>query len=158
MTLREAPLLTHQDLQSAQRVLVARVRGDGLQQTFAENVARQARASGIQVAPVYFTKSDDIWVQDFVEPSYLSVPGPGGVPHTMRIMLRSAQQDRTSGREPYERLRGRDIGVVMPGGMARGEEWTLNSTGNLETIPPYRHNGRDLGRPRRARAAGPAAR
>ncbi|MEV2202348.1 protein-arginine deiminase domain-containing protein [Streptomyces fradiae] len=148
VTLRVAPLLTHHHLQAAQQVLVTRVPGTDpyarAQQAFVRGLAAEAKAAGIGHPLFTFERYDDIWAQDFVEPGYVSMTGPDGRRQVIRVMLRSAQPDRESGRELFERLRGKGIGVVQVSGVRESEEWTLNSMGNLETVPPYTHAGRSF--------------
>ncbi|KAF0647750.1 protein-arginine deiminase domain-containing protein [Streptomyces fradiae] len=148
VTLRVAPLLTHHHLQAAQQVLVTRVPGTDpyarAQQAFVRGLAAEAKAAGIGHPLFTFERYDDIWAQDFVEPGYVSMTGPDGRRQAIRVMLRSAQPDRESGRELFERLRGKGIGVVQVSGVRESEEWTLNSMGNLETVPPYTHAGRSF--------------
>jgi protein-arginine deiminase len=81
----------------------------------------------------------DTWVQDWFEPMYASVPTPQGT-HGTRLLLRS-DQGRPASKRTYL-VRGRNVGVVWQG-KRRGFE-TLNSFGNLETIPP--HEGYPAGR------------
>jgi len=142
-----APLLTHHHRQQAERVLVTRTKGSDVyakeQHRFVNALALQVKAAGIAAPLFTFKKYDDIWTQDFFEPAYVSMPGANGNPQVMRIMLRSAQLNRTSGRELWERLRGPGIGAVQVGDVRKSEEWTLSSMGNLETIPPYRLGAAD---------------
>lgn len=144
--LRTAPVLTHHHLQRAEEVLVTKVKGAGAygraQRAFVKHLAEEVKAAGIRKPLTTFTEYGDPWAQDFVEPAYASMPGPDGKQHTMRVMIRSAQPDRPAGRELYEKLRGPDVGVVQVGKPAADEEWTLNSMGNLETIPPYALGGK----------------
>ncbi|TVL93014.1 protein-arginine deiminase domain-containing protein [Streptomyces sp. SAJ15] len=146
VTLHVAPLLTQHHLQRAQRMLVTEIQGKGpfsrAQQKFVKDLDTQAKKAGVKQSTVKFTKYGDIWAQDFVEPAYAGMTGEDGRPRTIRIMLRSAQPDREAGRELFEKLRGPDMGVVQVTGVKDSEEWTLNSMGNLETIPPYTHGGR----------------
>lgn len=146
VVLRTAPVLTHHHLQRAEEVLVTKVKGAGSygrdQRAFVKELAAQVKDAGIGKPLTTFTKYGDPWAQDFVEPAYASVPGPGGKQHTLRVMIRSAQPDRPAGRELFEKLRGPDVGVVQVGKPTANEEWTLNSMGNLETIPPYTLNGK----------------
>ncbi|MFJ8692290.1 protein-arginine deiminase domain-containing protein [Streptomyces roseolilacinus] len=148
VTLRAAPLLTHHHLQSARQMLVTKVAGTDdfarRQQAFVRGLEAEARAAGVTGPLFTFDRYEDIWAQDFVEPGYVSMTGPGGHRQVIRVMLRSAQPDRESGRELFERLRGKGIGVVQVSGVRESEEWTLNSMGNLETIPPYTHAGRSF--------------
>ncbi len=147
VVLRTAPVLTQHHLQKAQEVLVTKVPGrdaySKAQQKFVKALAKQVKDAGISKPLTTFTKYGDIWAQDFVEPGYASMPGPDGKPRTMRVLIRSAQLDRPAGRELFEKLRGPDVGVVQVAKAGANEEWTLNSMGNLETIPPYKLGNKD---------------
>jgi protein-arginine deiminase len=145
VTLRAAPMLTHHNLQNTQRVLVTEVKGTDAwarrQQSFVKSLEQRAKDAGITAPVVKFKAYGDIWAQDFVEPAYVSMTRPDGKQQAIRVMLRSAQ-DRPAGRELYAKLRGPGTGVVQAQGRDMREWETLNSYGNLETIPPYAHNGR----------------
>ncbi|MGW2381559.1 protein-arginine deiminase domain-containing protein [Streptomyces sp. NPDC001658] len=147
VTLRAAPLLTHHARQDTQQLMVTKARGDDAwakrQREFVGALEKEGRLAGITKPLVTFEKYGDIWAQDFVEPAYLTMTGPDGRQRTMRVMLRSAQ-DREAGRELYEKLRGPDIGVVQAKGRDMQGWETLNSYGNLETIPPYAQGGRSF--------------
>ncbi|MER7043702.1 protein-arginine deiminase domain-containing protein [Streptomyces jumonjinensis] len=147
--LKTAPVLTHHHRQKAQEVLVTKMKPfdelDGYaeeQNKFVKNLEREVKAAGITKPVKKFTGYQDPWAQDFVEPGYVSMTGPGGKTHAMRVMIRSAQ-DRPAGRELFEKLRGKNVGVVQVGKGKQDESATLNSMGNLETIPPYSHKGEE---------------
>ncbi|MFH8346582.1 protein-arginine deiminase domain-containing protein [Streptomyces sp. NPDC018045] len=148
VALRVAPLLTHHHLQRAQRLLVTRLSGGGAyaaaQREFVRQLDAEAARAGITEPPVMFTKYPDVWAQDFVEPAYASMPGPGGRPRSLRIMLRSAQDLREAGRQLFEKMRGPGVGVVQLWGAEPSADPSLDSMGNLETIPPYTHQGRSF--------------
>ncbi|MFF8382286.1 protein-arginine deiminase domain-containing protein [Streptomyces kanasensis] len=148
VTLRVAPLLTHHHLQAAQQLMVTKVPGKDdyarRQQAFVAGLAQEVKSAGITPPLLTFDKYQDVWAQDFVEPGYVSMPAVDGRRQVIRVMLRSAQPDRESGRELFEKLRGRGVGVVQVSGVRESEEWTLNSMGNLETVPPYTHGGRSF--------------
>ncbi|MEU0397919.1 protein-arginine deiminase domain-containing protein [Streptomyces sp. NPDC006208] len=148
VTLRVAPLLTHHHLQKAQQLLVTKVKGRDQfarqQQAFVKGLAAEVASAGIGKPLLTFDKYGDIWAQDFVEPGYVSMTGPDGRRQAIRVMLRSAQADREAGRELFEKLRGNGVGVVQVSGVRDSEEWTLNSMGNLETVPPYSYGGRSF--------------
>ncbi|CAM5688581.1 MULTISPECIES: protein-arginine deiminase domain-containing protein [Streptomyces] len=148
VTLRVAPLLTHHHLQKTQQMMVTKLNRDadwsGLQGKFVTDLKKEAEKAGITRPLVTFDKYQDPWAQDFVEPAYVSMTGTSGRRHVMRVMLRSAQPDREAGRELFEKVRGRDIGVVQAFDASAPADWSLNSMGNLETIPPYAHNGRSF--------------
>lgn len=113
-----------------------------LQQKFVEELGKEVRRAGIDRPLITFDTYGDPWAQDFVEPAYVSMTGTDGRRQVMRVMLRSAQPDREAGRELFEKVRGRNVGVVQAFDRSAPEDWTLNSMGNLETIPPYAHGGR----------------
>jgi protein-arginine deiminase len=148
VTLRVAPLLTQHHLQDTRQVMVSKVQGEGpdsrLQRTFVTALQKEVEKAGITTPLITFTKYADRWAQDFVEPAYVSMTGPGGQRQVMRVMLRSAQPDRDAGRELFERMRGRDVGVVQVTDRAEPDDGSLNSMGNLETIPPHTHGGRSF--------------
>ena len=92
----------------------------------------------------------DIWAQDVFEPGFASVPAVGGT-HTMRILVRSANANRTgrrhgrplrdAGRPVFTQLQSQGIGAVQqysPAWQRRspGQD-TYSSTGNFGAIPPY---------------------
>jgi protein-arginine deiminase len=71
------------------------------------------------------------------------MPAAGGRAQTMRVMFRSHQDAKESGRLLYEILRGPDVGVTqrLPSDEDSHGDGTLDSTGNMETIPPYTYHG-----------------
>ncbi|KAL1882883.1 hypothetical protein Daus18300_000521 [Diaporthe australafricana] len=138
--LRVAPILTHNHLQSVDRVLTTAGNGNvtkpDLQQKFALDLSRIVASKGIE-DPVYEFEQGDVWAQDFFEAGYTSMPGPNGT-IAMRIIVRSSEDNRDSGRQVFEDLREAGVGAVQHlGGVFDG----ISSMGNLETIPPYEHNG-----------------
>ena len=92
----------------------------------------------------------DIWAQDVFEPGYASVPAVGGT-HTMRILIRSANANRTgrrqgrplrdAGRPVFTQLQSQGIGAVQQYSPAwqrnSPAQDTYSSTGNFAAIPPY---------------------
>ena len=153
--LRAAPVLTQHHLQRAEQALVVDGnRNDPNQRRFAREFAKEVRRAGITKPTYKFKDGSDIWAQDFIEPGYVSMPGPGGKPRVLRMMIRSAQMDRDAGKQVFE-LRGPGVGVAQ---INKGKYDQINSTGNLETIPPYTHRqvlpgGPDHHRPARLPAA-----
>jgi protein-arginine deiminase len=86
----------------------------------------------------------DTWAQDVFEAGWVSMPSPDGRSRTMRVVVRSANLDsggglRAGARASFTRLRGPDVGVVQQFTRTRGRavDDSLNSTGNLEALPPY---------------------
>jgi protein-arginine deiminase len=137
--LRVAPVLTHTHLDPVQQVLAAKGNETGSPWIlrFTNELQKATRNSGLGEQLYLFSASDDIWVQDFMEPGFASMPGPSG-PISLRIMIRSPQDERVAGRQLFEYYRDTGIGAVQQLGGARDE---INSGGNIETIPPYEFDG-----------------
>ncbi|CAF3491068.1 hypothetical protein FGSG_02893 [Fusarium graminearum PH-1] len=141
VAVRVAPVLTHHHGQHAQRIFTTGVNEAGVnkvQETFIADILRNVAGAGIK-EPVFQFHNQDIWTQDFFEPGYASIPGPNG-PVSIRIMIRSAQSSRRSGRDAFHDLRNDQVGAVQH----PGDGDSIDSTGNLETIPPYSHNGKSF--------------
>ena len=150
VTLRAAPVLTHHHLQPAQQIMASRLTRE---QAEALGDPMYAPASATFIAdlkkvagmPVFeFTDDGDLFPQDRFEAMYTSMPAAGGRPQAMRVLFLSHQQ-KMSILELYGKLRGPDVGVVRldPDDYEAGLGDTLDSMGNLETIPPYSYDGKD---------------
>ncbi|RGP76879.1 arginine deiminase type-3 protein [Fusarium longipes] len=141
VAVRVAPVLTHHHGQHAQRILTTGVNEAGwnkIQEKYVADLLRNVADAGIK-EPVFQFHNQDIWTQDFLEPGYASIPGPEG-PVSIRIMIRSVQSSRRSGRDAFHDLRNDQVGAVQH----PGDGDSIDSTGNLETIPPYSHNGKSF--------------
>lgn len=138
VALRVAPVLTHHHLQPAERVFTGTPNGNVTEtmERFIGELKDNVAAAGIS-EPVYEFDTLDIWAQDFFEAGYTSIPGPDG-PIVLRVMIRSAQTFRRSGREIFHELRNDEVGAVQHSG--NGD--TIDAMGNVETIPPYKHKGK----------------
>lgn len=136
VALRVAPVLTHHHLQEAQRVFTTYGQGVSTQEAFIADLKNNTADAGISLPVFEFEWDFDIWTQDFFEPGYASIPGPDG-PIVLRIMIRSSQS-RRAGRQVFQYLRSENVGAVQFFPLRGG---TIDSTGNLETIPPYTHDG-----------------
>ncbi|KAJ6445088.1 Calcium permeable stress-gated cation channel 1 [Purpureocillium lavendulum] len=144
-TARLAPVLTHHHGQRVEQVFTTSGKTGSHQKKFVRDVKDAAAAAGVE-QPVFELDTDDIWTQDFFEPGYASMPGPDG-PIVIRVMIRSAQ-DRPAGRLMYSHIRRNGVGAVKHYAYLNDTQlvddappYTIDSTGNLETIPPYTHNG-----------------
>ena len=97
------------------------------------------------------TYYDDRWTQDFFEVGYMSMPTTGGQQHIIDVYLRSANiytptdvnnQLRPAGKVVFAKFRGPGAAGVQQYDIASDPDMdSLNSLGNLETIPPYSLNG-----------------
>jgi len=116
---------------------------------FRNDLATASSATGASVHNIY---ESDQWTQDFFETAYMAMPAAGGQQHVIDVNVRSANytgQLRTAGRVVYTDLRGKDVAGITHYDPSHSNEMdTLNSFGNLETIPPYSYNGQSwpLGR------------
>lgn len=141
VALRVAPVLTQHHGQAAKQLLTSQVDGpdgrDSGHERFVQELGDMSSSLGLESPMHAFEGCGELWTQDFFEPGYMSIPGPNG-PVSLHIMLRSAQDYREAGRKVFQDLRSNTVGAVQH--LAGGD--TVDSTGNLETIPPYSHRGK----------------
>ncbi|OAA76584.1 Protein-arginine deiminase [Akanthomyces lecanii RCEF 1005] len=143
VAMRVAPVLTHHHAQLAEQVFatdgwVPEEVGNRTNQ-FAEDLERLSAQAGLK-QPFYAVNVTDNWTQDFFEPGYTTMPGPDG-PVVLRVMIASAQKDSERNRSHrwlFRELRSDTVGAVLH----RTFGGTTDSTGNLETVPPYTFNGK----------------
>ncbi|MFJ5985752.1 protein-arginine deiminase family protein [Lentzea sp. NPDC092896] len=162
--LRVAPLILQNDLKAPSKVVTSKPISPEYSagyDEFAAGLRAAMKAADLPEDALAAIPSDDRWFQDVFEPTTASMPGPGGKPQVMRVLLRSANYRpamelegrpyppalRPGGRVVFSALRGPDVGVVQQYTDKRGPavDDSLNSTGNYESLPPYR--GHELGRP-----------
>lgn len=136
--LRVAPVVVHHHLERVEQVMAVKgnIASQPSQKDFLRDLANAIEDIGIS-KPSYLFEGDDQWAQDIVEPGYTSMPGPNG-PISIRIMVRSGQDDREAGQQLFTHLRDTGIGAVQQLG---GSFHEINSMGNLECIPPFTHDG-----------------
>ncbi|ODA84127.1 hypothetical protein RJ55_02645 [Drechmeria coniospora] len=146
VALRVAPLLTHHHVQKAEKVFTSKLTGIGREFDEAratidkvERIAREARV------PVHRINTNDVWTQDYFEPTYMSMPGPKGSVVVMHVMVSTSNAGRQLGshRLVFQELRDTGIGAVQ---YSPVNAWlNLDDFGNLETIPPHVHpvNGKE---------------
>jgi protein-arginine deiminase len=160
--LRVAPVVTFHHLLDAETTYTTSIAGDPDSAAFNTAMQTLTRQVGVPNPLDSLTvKSDDQWTQDFFETGYMSMPaiGGGGVQHVIRVAYRSANlfyQDpnprnplRSAGQVVFTQFRGKDSAGIQQFDTASDPMMdSLNSFGNLETIPPYSLGGVDypLGR------------
>jgi protein-arginine deiminase len=144
--MRVAPVLTYHHLLPAEEVWVSD------NETLANETTRRSLGAACEDAkvPLQTLSVDDQWTQDFFEPAFMSMPGPGGTQHVMRVNYRSpnvfqpkSSDDplRPAGQIVFE-LRGRDVAGVQQYDLGHDETMdSLSSFGNFETVPPYEKDG-----------------
>jgi protein-arginine deiminase len=144
--LRIAPVLTPTHLMTADRIY-AYSSNSASSVAFRTDLQTAMTGAGLATPLQGLTNVSDQWTQDYFEPAYTTMPGPGGNPHVVHINYRSANftnnQLRAAGKVVFNTLRGKDTGGAVaydpnhPNYMD-----SLNSFGNFETIPPYSYNGK----------------
>jgi protein-arginine deiminase len=145
--LRLAPVLFRHHLHDAEVIYVSHFEGWPASEVFVDDVAQAVDAAAVPQGLVRFTDVVDQWTQDYLETAYMSRPSATGQ-HVMHVNFRSPNYRgneprlRAAGRVVFTHLRGRDVaGAVQYDPDHPDEMDSLNSFGNLETIPPYDHDG-----------------
>ncbi len=150
--MRLAPVLTHHHLQTAQKVFVAGITGDSGSTAMRADLKAAASKAGVPDGVTELKNSavaGDQWTQDYFEPGYMAMPSADGL-HIVRVDYRSANVYyptgtkaktnplRDAGKVVFTTLRGPDVGGVQQFDLKHDQDSdSLNSFGNLETIPPY---------------------
>jgi protein-arginine deiminase len=152
--LRVAPVITYHHLLPAEETFVSSFRSSG-NAALRSDLTAIAKSIGVD-APTPLAELDP-WAQDFFETAFMSMPGPNGKQHVIRVALRSANVYepksvknplREAGRVAFK-MRGKDVAAVQQFDLKHDMNAdSLNSFGNLETIPPYTFEGKSypLGR------------
>lgn len=146
--LRVAPILTSHHLQPAEEIFVSKTGTTG-NRDMRKDLAAACTASAAP-APTEI-EEEDSWTQDFFETAWMSMPAPGGGQHVIRVNLRSANVFdptdkvnplRPAGQYVFTQLRGPDSAAIQQYDLRHDPRTdSLNSFGNLETIPPFTKDG-----------------
>ncbi|KAM3437675.1 hypothetical protein MY4824_003694 [Beauveria thailandica] len=142
VAMRVAPVLTHHHAQLAEQVVVTDFQlgdGDSFSERYNGDFERFSALAGLK-KPVLRANQSDEWTQDFFEAGYTTMPGADG-PVTLRVMIASAQKSSSrirSHRWLFREMRSDTVGAVQH--YTYGD--TTDSTGNLETVPPYALDGK----------------
>ncbi|RJQ70521.1 hypothetical protein D5S17_29195 [Pseudonocardiaceae bacterium YIM PH 21723] len=137
--LRVAPVLLQNDLRAPTMVVTSRLEGTPGYRDFLGGL----KATG---ADPQIWGDAEIWIQDTAEPATAAMPGPGGVPRVMRVALKAPNYDRRGRGREWFGQRGPGVAIVQtPPSGDTTRDFSVNSTGNLESLPPY--PGHPLGRP-----------
>ncbi len=139
LALKEAPVLTQLNTQRVQRVF-AGIAGDSdkVGTAWRKQVDKVVKQTGVPGGVQLLDQSGDSWTQDLFEPAYMSIPGPGGKPQGMKVLLGSVNDSRRVGsRVIFTELAGADVAAVHVEHVPSADENdSYDSMGNLETIPP----------------------
>jgi protein-arginine deiminase len=138
--MRVAPVLFHHHNQKATTYYVTSLNSQG-SIDFRADLADAATAAGVPEKKLFVS---DQWTEDFFETAYMTMPKVGGQ-HVIHVNFRSPNYTgslRAAGKVVFTVLRGKDVAgaVEYDPGHPDGMD-TLNSFGNLETIPPYTLGG-----------------
>jgi protein-arginine deiminase len=157
--MRVAPVITSTNLDAPEQVYATNVPGDLDSTIFRQQLSQAAQQAGVSQPLVEVNPPDgDQWTQDYFETGSMSMPGPGDKPHIIRTFYRSAnvfsptKPDnplRPAGRVVFTQFRGKDMAGIQQFDIKHDQSSdSLNSFGNLETIPPYDFGGKSypLGR------------
>ncbi|MEU6477919.1 protein-arginine deiminase family protein [Streptomyces sp. NPDC047017] len=139
LNLRQAPVLTQLNTAPVQEVLRARTdEGDSYTEAFVKELDATLPAGGVRRPSRALDTKGDTWAQDIFEPGYVSVPGPDGRPHGMRVLVTSVNDDRRiATRTAFTELAGHDVAAVHISHVPDVDEnSSYDSMGNLETVPP----------------------
>lgn len=142
--IRVAPVLFRHHVHETTRAYVTNINSTA-SQAFRDDLSDAVALAGVPNATTQFSVSDQ-WTQDFFETAYMSMPASGGGQKVIHVNFRSANYTngslRTAGRVVFTQLRGVDVAGAVAYDPAHSNSMdTLNSFGNLETIPPYTHAG-----------------
>lgn len=142
--MRVAPVMTYHHLLPAQEVFVTN-NGDPGNKLMRNDLAAACTGAGLPTPTLI--PDQDPWAQDFFETGFMSMPGAGGAQHVVHVALRSANVYdttdasnplRSAGQVVFSMLRGKDHAAVQQFDINHSQDMdSLNSFGNLETIPPY---------------------
>jgi protein-arginine deiminase len=136
VAMKEAPVLTQLNTQRLEQVFSS-LSDDAETLGWQGVVKDQAQAAGSSLKVL--DQSGDSWTQDIFEPAYMSIPGPGGKPQGMKVLLGSVNDDRRVGsRAIFTQLAGPDVAGVHTEHVPvldPFENSSYDSMGNLETIP-----------------------
>jgi protein-arginine deiminase len=149
--LRVAPLLFTHHLQQGEEIY-ATATSYAASKIFRDELRAAAEAAGVPHGLKELSVGDQ-WTQDFMEIGVMTMPSEGGQ-HRIDVFVRSTDSRNTpnirkAGRQAYEVFHGPDVAGFTPDYLTgKGYMETLDAYGNLETIPPYEHNGQSypLGR------------
>ncbi|RDA93998.1 hypothetical protein CP533_4980 [Ophiocordyceps camponoti-saundersi (nom. inval.)] len=157
VVLRVAPVLSHHHLQEIDTVMTnnASINPDDAPERKEKKKDLQAMISGLEQSmkkagiktPLYLFKNLAItWGQDYFEPGYQSMPGPNGTVG-LRILMIPHYGEKLAESISRE-LRATGIGAIVDpsqpnrNSSSKDHPGNIDGGGNLETIPPYEHNGK----------------
>lgn len=148
--LRVAPVLTQHHLQPIEKVFATNKpyneENANIISSIEDSIQKSMQKAGIK-EPLSRLDIDYTWAQDVMEPAYASIPGPLG-PITLRINMAGVPVTRgltdQGTKLLFEYMRNDGVGAVSAAGFPEIlQQKTLEAGGNIESIPPFKHNGKN---------------
>lgn len=142
--MRMSPVMFRHHLDPATTIYASKLNTTS-SNVFRADLLAATQAAGVSGGLVEISVGDQ-WNQDYFETAYQSMPAPGGGQKVIHVNFRSANYTssglRSAGKSVYNVLRGVDVaGATVYDPNHSNSMDTLNSFGNLETIPPYTKGG-----------------
>ncbi|PHH78379.1 hypothetical protein CDD82_3072 [Ophiocordyceps australis] len=143
VAMRVAPLLTQTHQQRAVKVFASStLKSDNQMLNQFQQIVKE---SGIE-EPLHQVVGLTPFIQDLFETMYASIPGPDGAITSMPILLPAPANNyewvTEAGGHVARQIRFTGVGMVTDVVPDDDNQETLDSMGNLETIPPYEFNGK----------------
>jgi protein-arginine deiminase len=146
-TMRVAPLVLSNNTDETERILVTKVNllpssldfvGD-LDAVGSERGITFQHIDGLRPEYTGGGRAYDQWTQDFMEFGWSAIPGPGGRPQGMKVVLRTPT-GRPASKVTLVELLGKDFGYAWKRTepfSCFNHDCSMDSTGNLDALPPY---------------------
>lgn len=148
--LQVAPFLLHSNLSPALRFYAMSWNGDPDSTPFINALQSGADALGIELTKIPGNHSQyggDPWTQDLFEVGWTAMPGPSGV-RGMPTVLRTPVPDRDAADYSQKVMLAPDFGWVwkhsQPYSASGAWDESLDSFGNLDSLPPYQNGDRSF--------------
>lgn len=152
VALRAAPWVMGNSIGATEMTYVMAIPGQRSSTAFVSDIVAETDADMMPLTqydatnPHYSNPRDpnsgpDPWTQDIMEFGWTAIPGPGGTPRGMAVVLRSPPSNRFATRVTLEEVLAPNVGYVWKrssaAGLSAAYDPSLDSFGNLELIPPY---------------------
>ncbi|KAF1737828.1 Protein-arginine deiminase type-3 [Beauveria bassiana] len=143
--LRVAPLVTQNHLQRVTKVFASKDTDLAEYKVTLDGVASSAKSVGLN-EPIHEMWWISGFIQDLFETMYASIPGPNGSTINLPIILPAPMKlgSILGPSAVAQQIRSTGVGMVTDVLPPEDNAETLDSMGNLETIPPYEFNGRNF--------------
>ncbi|KAK2593833.1 hypothetical protein QQS21_008448 [Conoideocrella luteorostrata] len=137
--LRVAPVVTHHHAQRLQKVFTY---ANPKNKAINDEIDKALQGTGIEpMQRIDAWNAPRTYFQDEFEPGFMSMPGPNGTTISMRIIIGRSQkvEDTILQEAMYVELRNAGTGIVLHASQKPSIHRNFDSTGNVETVPPYKN-------------------